>query len=65
MKLPAVLPESFLRCLSQKERERLGRAAITAQEAITTYQCDQEKELQKQIVLYLDPKARPEAVKTK
>jgi hypothetical protein len=54
MKLPAVLPEKFLQSLPEHERKRLGRAGITATEALQTYRRGQEKELQKQIASYLE-----------
>jgi hypothetical protein len=54
MKLPAVLPEGFLQSLPEHERKRLGRAGITAAQAIQTYQRGKENELQKQVASYLD-----------
>ena len=54
MKLPNVPSEGFLRALPDAERRRLGKAGITAAEAIQTFRRGQEKELQKQVASYLD-----------
>jgi hypothetical protein len=54
MKLPAVLPDGFLQALPETERKRLGKAGMTAHEAMQTFQRGKEKELQKQIASYLD-----------
>jgi hypothetical protein len=54
MKLPAVLPEGFLQSLPEHERKRLGRAGITAAQAIQTYRRGQEKDLQKDVIRYCD-----------
>lgn len=54
MKLPAVPSEGFLQALPEEERKRLGRAGITAAEAMATYKAGQEKELQKDVIRYLD-----------
>jgi hypothetical protein len=54
MKLPTILPEGFLKSLPEAERKRLGKAGITAEQALQTYRRGQEKELQKQIASYLD-----------
>ena len=54
MKLPSVVPEGFLQALPEHERRRLGKAGITAAQAIQTFQRGKEKELQKQVASYLD-----------
>ena len=54
MKLPAVVTEGFLQSLPEHERKKLGKAGITAREALQTYQRGQEKDLQKQVASYLD-----------
>ena len=54
MKLPAVVTEGFLQSLPEHERKKLGKAGITAKEALRTYQRGQEKDLQKQVASYLD-----------
>jgi hypothetical protein len=47
MKLPAVLPDSFLKALPEPERRKLGKAGITAEEAIVAYSTKKERELQR------------------
>jgi hypothetical protein len=54
MKLPAVVTEGFLQSLPEHERKKLGKAGITAKEALQTYQRGQERDLQKQVASYLD-----------
>jgi hypothetical protein len=54
MKLPAVLPEGFLRALPLEERKRLGRAGLTSEEAQARYVADQEKKLQRDIATWLN-----------
>jgi hypothetical protein len=54
VKLPNVLSEGFLQALPEHERKRLGKAGITAAQAIQTFRRGQEKELQKQVASYLD-----------
>jgi hypothetical protein len=48
-----ILPESFLKCLSKKDRESLGKAGLTAAEAANKGQTRLERELQSEIVQYL------------
>jgi hypothetical protein len=54
MKLPAVVSEGFLQALPEEERQRLGRAGITAAQAMATYKAGQEKELQKDVIRFLE-----------
>jgi hypothetical protein len=46
MKLPAIVTEGFLQAMPPEERKRLGRAGITAAEALATFRQGEEKELQ-------------------
>jgi hypothetical protein len=54
MKLPPVLSEGFLQALPEEERAKLGRAGITAGEAIEKYREGQEKQLHDDIIRWLD-----------
>ena len=54
MKLPVVLGDGFLKSLPEAERKRLGRAGITAEEAMRTYKRGKEKDLQKDVIKYCD-----------
>lgn len=54
MKLPAVPSEGFLQALPEEERKRLGRAGMTASQAMATYRAGQEKALQEQVIDYLN-----------
>jgi hypothetical protein len=53
VKLPNVPSEGFLQALPEEERKRLGRAGITAAQAMATYKASQEKELQKDVYQWL------------
>jgi hypothetical protein len=46
MKLPAIPSPGFLAALPESERKHLGRAGITAAEALATWQRGEEKKLQ-------------------
>src|ERR1043165_8946289 len=48
-----VLPNNYLKCLSAKDRKALGKAGLTAEEAIAAYEAKSERELQRQIVSLL------------
>ncbi len=50
MKLPAILPESFLRCLSTEDRQKLASGAYSAEEALRRAEIKSERDLQKVIV---------------
>jgi hypothetical protein len=54
MKLPAVLPEGFLRALSLEECRKLGRSGMTSKEAQAKYIAGQEKKLQRDIATWLN-----------
>lgn len=54
MKLPPVLPEGFLQALPPEERQRLGRAGMTVQEAQAKYAAGEEKKLQQDIATWLE-----------
>ena len=56
MKMPTVLPENILKCLSPLERKRLGKAGMTKAEAADRAEAKNERELQRQIVSYLQLK---------
>jgi hypothetical protein len=47
MKLPAVIPQGFLKALPPAERARLGRTGMTRQECETHIVYEQEKALQR------------------
>jgi hypothetical protein len=53
MKLPAVLPDSFLKALPNTERKKLGKAGMTGVEAQARYVAGQEKKLQQEIYQWL------------
>lgn len=48
-----VLPESFLKCMSKKDRESLGKGGLLASEAMDKGNLLLERELQSEIVQYL------------
>jgi hypothetical protein len=50
---PGLLPPSFLRCLSPADRKSLGKAGMTAEEAIAKQVAKSERELQGMIVSLL------------
>jgi hypothetical protein len=54
MKLPAILPDHFLKALPEEERKKLGRVGMTFQEAQVAYIAGQEKRLQGEIAAWLD-----------
>jgi hypothetical protein len=54
MRLPAVLPEGFLKALPAEERKKLGRAGITSEEAQARYVAGQEKKVQRDIATWLN-----------
>ncbi len=45
-----VVPESWLRCMSPEDRKAMGKAGMTAEEAIAKFTAKSEKQLQSQIV---------------
>ena len=53
MKLPAVLPDKFLKCMALADRKSLGAAGETTAETDAKAQVRSERELQKLIVSYL------------
>ena len=53
MKIPEVPPEGFLLAMPEEERQRLGRAGLTNEEARKKFEAGQEKELQRQVYQYL------------
>jgi hypothetical protein len=53
MKPPSVLPESYLRLISEADRKALGKAGMTKTEAEASATVKNERELQKLIVNYL------------
>ena len=54
MKLPAVLPEGFLQAFPPEERQKLGCAGMTAEQAQAKYIASEEKRLQQDIATWLD-----------
>ena len=50
MNLPALLPESFLRCLDPAERKKLAGGAYSAEEAAARAHIKNERQLQTMIV---------------
>jgi hypothetical protein len=53
MKMPNVPSEGFLKALPDVERRKLGRAGLTAEEAIVRFAAGKERELQKLIANWL------------
>jgi hypothetical protein len=53
MKLPSVLPDSYLRRISAEDRKSLGRAGVTKAEAEDRANVKNERELQRLIANYL------------
>jgi hypothetical protein len=49
MKMPAILPESFLRCLDKETRKSLGKAGLSAEEAASRAQIKNHGHFQKMI----------------
>ncbi len=45
-----VLPDSFLRCLDPQTRKSLGKAGLTAEEALSKSQAKNERQLQTMII---------------
>lgn len=56
MKLPSVLSESVLRCVSQEDRKKLGKAGLTREDCEKRAQVKNERDLQRLIVSYLNLK---------
>ena len=54
MKLPPVLPEGFLQALPPEERQKLGCAGMTPEQAQAKYIASEEKRLQQDIATWLD-----------
>lgn len=53
MKLPAILPDAFLRCIEPAERKRIAVGQLTAEEALSKAEIRNERDLQKQILALL------------
>ena len=51
-----VLPEKFLRLMSKEDRKSLGKAGMTAEEALAKFVCHSERDLQRTIVQLLRQK---------
>jgi len=51
-----VLPENILKCMSKKDRESLGKGGLLASEALEKGETRLERELQSEIVQYLQLK---------
>jgi len=54
VKLPAIVSEGFLQSLPEDERKKLGRAGMTRAEALAKYRAGQEKQLQDDVMRWLD-----------
>jgi VRR-NUC domain len=54
MRLPAIVPEAFLRALPPEERRRLGRAGFTREECERRFLAGEERKLKGYVVNFLN-----------
>lgn len=54
MKLPAILPDKFLECMTPEDRRKLGRAGITREEAQAKFRRGEEHKLQRLVYNWLN-----------
>jgi hypothetical protein len=54
LKLPRVLPDSFLKALPESERKKMGKSGMTYAEAVATYNRGEEKVLKGHVLNLLN-----------